>query len=366
VQPAVHDHGLLRRTTWVNIPRTRFLRFLKGLVLLPILLAKRPAVVFRIAVLHARDRTTPAIDALYFALRLSRMRSRHDVVHCQFGPLGAIGAVLRDVGVLDGKLVTSFRGYDLSLYLRRFGRGVYSRLLVRGDLFLASSDHFRKRLITELGGDEGKIVVHRSGIDLERFATLPPRPDRASSPARILTVGRLVEKKGVEYAIRALARVARDHPDVVYTIIGDGVLRNDLQALVEALRLEERVFLLGERTHDEIVEHLARSSFLVAPSVTAADGDQEGIPNTLKEAMAAGLPVVTTRHAGIPELVEDGVSGYLVPERDVDLLAARIRDLVAHPERRDAMGRAGRLFVRQNYDADVLNAQLVALYNRLL
>jgi colanic acid/amylovoran biosynthesis glycosyltransferase len=163
-----------------------------------------------------------------------------------------------------------------------------------------------------------------------------------------------------------MALVARDHADVVHTVIGDGDLRHQLEALVLSLGLTDRVRFLGERTHDEVREHIGRSSLLVAPSVTAVDGDEEGIPNTLKEAMAARVPVVATRHAGIPELVEDGVSGHLVPERDVDALAARIGALVADPERRAAMGRAGERAVRRNYDRDVLNRELVALYTRLL
>ena len=365
VQSPVHDRDLLECTTQVNIPRTRPGRLAKVLLLLPWLLARHPVVVWRIAALHVRDRATPAIDALYFARTLFRRRPHHAIVHAQFGPLGSTAAVLRDVGVLNGPLVTSFRGYDLSLYLRRFGHAAYRHLMQRGDLFLTCCDLFRTRLIQELGCDENKVHVHRSGIDVERFAALP-HPDTAASPVRILTVGRLVEKKGVETAIRALARIALEHPDVTYTVIGDGPLRGPLQALVRTLGLQDRVSFLGEQTHDEVLRHLAGAALLVAPSITAASGDQEGIPNSLKEAMAAGLPVIATRHAGIPELVEDGVSGFLVPERDVEALAARICELVTHPAQRQAMGRAGQRLVQRYYDTHVLNEQLVTLYNRLL
>jgi colanic acid/amylovoran biosynthesis glycosyltransferase len=111
---------------------------------------------------------------------------------------------------------------------------------------------------------------------------------------------------------------------------------------------------------------LAQSHILIAPSVTAADGDEEGIPNTLKEAMAMGLPVISTVHAGIPELVNDGVSGFLVPERDVEALADRLMRLVDQPETWAAMGRAGRRQIEAEFDTDRLNDDLLVLYKGML
>lgn len=346
-----------------RVPTTRGRRVATAILLLPRVALRHPIALLRIARLHVRDRKTPAIDALFFLRAIDRLPTRPDVVHAQFGPLGAVAAVLRDAGVLDAPLVTSFRGYDLSWSLRRHGRDVYRHLLARGDLFLASCDYFRRRLVAELDADPERIVVHRSGIDVDRFT---PAAGDDAEPTRILTIGRLVEKKGVAYAIRAIAAVATDCPDVDYAILGDGPLRAELEALVASLGLADRVRFLGERTHDEIRAHVGRSALLVAPSVTAASGDEEGIPNTLKEAMAAERPVVATRHAGIPELVDDGVSGFLVPERDVDALADRIRALLDDPTRRAAMGRAGRRTVRRDYDRDVLNRELVELYTRSL
>jgi colanic acid/amylovoran biosynthesis glycosyltransferase len=122
---------------------------------------------------------------------------------------------------------------------------------------------------------------------------------------------------------------------------------------------------LRNRPHEQVVEVLRRASIFLAPSVTSADGDQEGIPVALMEAMSSGVPVVATEHSGIPELVEDGISGFLAPERDAGTLAVRLGQLIEHPELWPSMGEAGRRRVEADYDIEVLNDRLVDLLERL-
>ena len=135
--------------------------------------------------------------------------------------------------------------------------------------------------------------------------------------------------------------------------------------MIEERDLNEHVHLLGWKSHEEVIRLLQGAHILVAPSVTAKDGDQEGIPNAIKEAMALGLPVIGTQHSGIPEIVEDGVSGFLVPERDVDVLADRLSFLIDHSEKWAGMGRAGRARVERHYDVKILNDRLVELYKQV-
>ncbi len=182
-----------------------------------------------------------------------------------------------------------------------------------------------------------------------------------------MTIARLVEKKGVAYAIEAVARLVSSGKRITYDVIGgDGGLRRDLERLIEDLGVWAYVRLLGWKNHDEVLRLLQNAHILVAPSVTATNGDQEGIPNVIKEAMALGLPVISTLHSGIPELVEDGKSGFLVPERDVDSLADRLAYLIDHPERWPEMGQLGRKYVEEHYDINTLNDSLVEIYQRLL
>jgi colanic acid/amylovoran biosynthesis glycosyltransferase len=215
--------------------------------------------------------------------------------------------------------------------------------------------------LLEAGCDRSKVVVLHSGIDCARFQYIE-RHHRKGEAMRIVTIGRLTEKKGIAFAIQAVAQVIASGRNLSYTIVGEGPLRAELLRLVEELDLSKHVQLLGWRTRDQVVDLIEAAHVLLAPSVTAADGDEEGIPNSVKEAMASGMQVVSTNHGGIPELVEDGVSGYLVPQRDVEAIADRLRQLIDHPQAWANMGQAARKRVMAEFDIDKLNDELVRLY----
>jgi colanic acid/amylovoran biosynthesis glycosyltransferase len=142
------------------------------------------------------------------------------------------------------------------------------------------------------------------------------------------------------------------------------MLREDLQQVIDGMGVAEQIKLLGWKTHEEVKMLMEESHVLVAPSVTSEDGDQEGIPNVIKEAMASGLPVISTFHSGIPELVIDRVSGFLVPERDAASIADSLVFLIRHPEMCNKMGQAGRRQVEE-HDTHRLNRKLEALYQRV-
>jgi colanic acid/amylovoran biosynthesis glycosyltransferase len=174
-------------------------------------------------------------------------------------------------------------------------------------------------------------------------------------------VARLVEIKGLEYSIQAIAALARPQASVRYDIVGDGPERSKLESLIRRLELASVVNLHGAQPADVVQKLMARTHLFVLPSVNL-QGDQEGTPVTLMEAQASGIPVVATRTGGIPEVVRDGESGFLVADRDAEALAARLRFLIAHPEAWPEMGRRGRSHVEQQYDIRKLNRQLAELY----
>lgn len=366
VHPDVETYDLLKRTVYVGpVPTHPLVRVGMGLRSLPSAYRQHPTIVGRS--LNGVRYGRPALTFWWFHHVLPMLhRGSYDIIHCQFGTLGLMGMTLREIGFPTAKLVTTFRGFDISRFVRQEGDRVYDRLFQTGDLFLANCEFFRQRAIA-LGCDPQKIRVHGSGIDCSQFAFRPrhfPEGDRGT--VRIVTTGRLSEKKGIEYGIRALAQVATSYPYLDYTIIGEGPLRPDLEQLIQSLQLESCVHLVGWKTRQEIIELLNQAHLFMAPCVTAQDGDQDAPVNVLKEAMAMGLPVISTWHGGIPELVEDGVSGLLVPERDVGAIAQAIQHLIATPDRWPAMGRAGRARVEARYDTHRLNDELVLHYQTLL
>lgn len=363
IHSEVERYHLLEKTSHFSMPKPYGVRFIKALKLLAGSGWKNPLAAVRALNVFKHGRDAASLRLLYMVSRFFG-KPAPDVVHCQLGYLGLQGLLFQEIGAIRGKLLVSFRGADLSLYLKMFGHDYYQDLFRKADRFLPVSESMKSQLM-EIGCPEDRIIVLHSGIDIDQFA-FAARTVQAHENIRLVTIARLVEKKGVEYGIRAVARVVEKHPDLEYLIVGDGPLMEDLQGIIDELQLGSRVKLLGWKERQEIIHILNQAHILVAPSVTSRDGDSEGIPNVLKEAMAMGMPVVSTWHSGIPELVEDGVSGFLVPERDVDALAEKLEYLMSHQECWADMGRAGRAFVEENFEINRLNDRLEKIYRELV
>jgi len=364
--PDVAKYQLLQRTYYhPSIPSNYLLRLLKGLRLFLVCLPNHLAVMLKSLSVKKFGKQALSLRLLYNIIPfLNPVPSQYDVIFCHFGPNGLRGSIMRDLGLIQGKLCTVFHGFDLTGYLQREGDHAYDELFQLGDLFLPISDRWKQKLIA-LGCPPEKIQVHHMGIDCDKFM-FTPRQISADGVIQIVTVCRLVEKKGVEYGIRAVAHIRDRYPKIQYTIIGDGPLKSDLEMLVAELKISDMVHLVGWKQQDEVIEILNQSQIFLSPSVTACNSDQEGIPVALMEAMAMGMPVVSTFHSGIPELIEDGISGYLVPERDIDGLAAKIWTLIQHPELWAKLEQEGRCQVEEEFNNEKLNARLCEIYESLV
>ncbi|MBU0994021.1 MAG: glycosyltransferase [Proteobacteria bacterium] len=331
--------------------------------LIKLLLSKRGRIIFsRMTTTRIGNAPITKLERLVMGTFCHYLRS-YDAILAHFGPLGMIAEELRRIGALNGPLITVFHGYDLSGLLQEKGKDLYDQFLQKLDLALPVSEFWRQRLI-ELGADESRTIVHHTGIDCERFVFQARYPG-TNGLIQMIAVARLVEKKGLEYAIRAFAKVFTKHPGARLCIVGDGPLRSKLEGIRSEAGLQDSVQFLGWRTSSEVVELLANAHMLIAPSVTSADGDMEGIPVSIMEAMAQGLPVVATQHSGIPELVKDGESGLLVPERDVDSLAGAIDQMLSFPDRWESMGKSGRKYIEAHFNQSILNDRLVEIIRNL-
>jgi glycosyltransferase involved in cell wall biosynthesis len=181
-----------------------------------------------------------------------------------------------------------------------------------------------------------------------------------------LSVGRLVEKKGMEYLIKAFAAVAGEVPEVRLEIAGDGPLRPSLERLVSDCGLSARVTLHGSLSHRAIADLMKKASIICQPSVTAADGDSEGLPTVVLEAAATAKPLLATNHSGIPEIVVEGTTGFLVPERDVAALADRLLSLLKNADLRRRMGEAGRRRIEEHFDLKKQAKRLEEIYGETI
>jgi colanic acid/amylovoran biosynthesis glycosyltransferase len=293
----------------------------------------------------------------------ARLRAaRPQLIHAHFGTDGL--KMLNLARALRLPLITHLRGYDVTRTrpaLIASGRPGWSRyalqrgrLMRQGTLFLAVSDALRKQAV-KLGFPAERTRTHYNGVDLDRFQ--PGR--RPREPGTILHVGRLVEKKGTADLIAALAGMA----GVRLVVIGDGPLRAQLQH--QAGELGVKAQFLGPQNVGEVAEWMRRATLLAMPSVTARDGDAEGLPNVVVEGAASGIPVVATRHSGIPEAVEDGATGYLVREGDRRALAARIGTLLESADLRREMGFAARVLAMERFDRVGQAARLEAIYDEV-
>ncbi|MBD2346053.1 glycosyltransferase [Anabaena subtropica] len=357
----VTKYHLLEHTFYAQTPPTnRIWRIVLGLWLLLTNFYKAPLTLMRSLNGFKYGWQATSLKLLYAVIPLLDKGS-YDVIHCQFATLTFIGAVaLPKVGTANAKLVVSCRGHDISAYMEEVSESIHRQIFADGDQFLPNCDFFRDRLL-KLGCPPEKITVLRSGIDGDRFIFKPRHPI-AGEPIRIVTTGRLTEKKGVEYGIRAIAKLIAAGASVEYYVVGDGPLHKNLQQLIDSLNVDKSVKLLGWMQQQELINILDRSHIFLSPNVTAADGNQDAPVNTIKEAAAMGLPVVSTFHGGIPEVVEDGISGFLVAERDADALAEKLQYLIDHPSIWQAMGEAGRKYVETHYDIHTLNNDLVKIY----
>jgi colanic acid/amylovoran biosynthesis glycosyltransferase len=296
----------------------------------------------------------------FYGALLRRTGAR--VVHAHFGYQACrCLRAIRDTGL---PLLTTFYGADATRYARLpEWRRRYVELFERGRLFLAEGSTLAGH-VAEAGAHPERIRVHHLGVDTRQ---IPFRERLAGDGAvRILMCGHFREKKGFPDGLRALGQALQGVTglDVQVVMVGDGPDRDRVREAIVDSGLGDRVELRGLLPYREVLQLLGSCHLLLAPSRTAADGDSEGgAPVILLDAQAAGVPVVATTHADIPEYVIDGGSGLLAPEGDLDALTDRLRQMLRSPQQWAQMGRRGRAHVEAEYDARRQVERLESIYD---
>ena len=286
-----------------------------------------------------------------------------EILHAHFA-VDAVHALplIRHLGI---PAVVTLHGYDVTITDEASGatmRGAHylkhrKELWNEASAFLCVSEFIRKAAI-KAGFPESKLVVHHIGIDRQSFY-----PGSQERQPLVLFVGRLTEKKGCDQLLRAMKQVQQKLPDTQLVIIGFGDLRSSLEELARSL--EVKCSFLGPQPAAEVREWMRKARVLCAPSVTAANGDSEGLPTVVVEAHAMGLPVVGYRHAGIPEIVKDGVTGLLSDEGDVDSLAHGLLRYLTDDALWHASSEAAGRQVERNFDLAAQTRELESIYEKV-
>ena len=255
--------------------------------------------------------------------------------------------------------VTTLHGHDITKHENVGSQAsVRNKFFQRVDRVVAVSDFIAEQALAR-GCPESKLEQHYIGIDLEKFQSSKVESEQPS----LLFVGRLVEKKGCTYLLQALQKLYPQFPGLQLTIVGDGDLRLSLEQ--EAAERGLQVDFVGTESAEQIRRRLAASWLFVAPSVTAANGDMEGLGMVFLEAQALATPVVSFRSGGVVEAVEDEVTGLLCAEKDVDALAQNIATLLENSDLRQQMGSAGRARVEREFDVRKQCRKLEQIYAKI-
>jgi len=306
-----------------------------------------------------------------YLLRSRVRQSGARIIHSHFGDRGWFN--IEDVKRTGTKHVVTFYGYDISRLpqLEPIWQQRYRQLFETADLFLCEGPYLANSLI-ESGCPTEKVRVHHLGIRLNDIP-FRPRHWQPGSPLRVLLAGSFVEKKGMPLAINALGRI-RDKTPLEITIIGDdnGQPRSRqektrIHEAIDRTGLGSQTRLLGYQPYSVLLDEASHHHVFLSPSLTASDGDSEGgAPVSIIDMAATGMPVVSSRHCDIPEVLEDGVTGLLAAEDDIDGLEERLCWLLDHPERWTGMVEAARRHIENEFSAPDQGQRLAMHYESLL
>lgn len=285
-----------------------------------------------------------------FAENICRKR-KVKLIHTHFGTNGAYSLKLKKR--LKIPLIITFYGFDVSVYdVIEKNRKNYLELFQEGELFLVEGNFMKNKLIS-LGCPESKIKIQRIAIPIKNIEFRCRKPKKKKEKIKLIFAGRFVEKKGLIYALKAIKEVYDITKAIEFFIIGDGPLKKEIEEFIKKNKMEYYVRLLGFLSYSEYLKEMQNSDIFIHPSITATNGDSEGgAPTTILEAQAMGMPVISTNHCDIPNIVIPGKSALLSEEKDWEGIANNILYLIKNQEIWENMGKIGREFVEKYHNID--------------
>jgi colanic acid/amylovoran biosynthesis glycosyltransferase len=282
-----------------------------------------------------------------------------DVIYFHFATHAGELIILRKIFRIP--FIVFFHGFDFSKE-QPFDELNYPEMFRYGDWFFTNSN-FAGMKVESLGCPKEKLSVVGLPVDDHQY---PYVVRKKKEKIRLLTVGRLVEKKGLQYSIEAVSRLLKKFPDLEYNIIGDGPLEPSLIKQIHESGADGHIHLLGSRKKAEVIDYMLTSDIFVLASVTAKDGETEGLPMVSLESQLTGMPIVATLHSGFTDSVLEGSSGFLVPEHDVNALYDRLLYLIENPGIWEEFGKAGREHIMKNFSESVYMERIIGKLIQLI
>lgn len=353
------EHALLESTQVIDfkIPKNKIKRRAKAFVLI----LKYLKYWLRVKDISFRER----FSMLPFQLAFYYQFKEVSVFHIQFALAGIQIAKMKSIGLLSGRLVTTFHGYDAhyenleelsSLKLRY-------KLLLKESLYLTVNTAYLAKKILSFGAQASSIKIIPMGIDLDFFNSKTEKRISLNSTIQLLSVGRLIELKGFEYAIKSIKLLVDRGYKVSYTIIGEGREKDSLLELITTLKLQDTVFLVGVKTQKEIKDLFEMHDIFLMSSITDKTNRAEAQGVVTAEAQAMGLPVIAFRSGGVPYTLLDTETGFLIEEKNVEAYAEAIRKLATNPVLYKTMSVTAKNFATENFSRKTLSAKFFDLYH---
>lgn len=357
-ESSIHDEvtrfGLNKKTTYLKMPRSQVKRLIKAL---KIVVKFKGNYIHLLKSLNFLRYRIDAISLKTLYLLTAVEGKKYDFVHVHFGNNGMLGVFLKDLGYAK-ECYVSFHGADANK-LKTAAELDYLKTLFKSDVKFVSNSIFMKKKLVSLGCNNNNIMVLPYCIDLDKFNYFERD---LNEEVKFISVGRLVEKKGHIYVLQALKKIVEKYNNIKYLIVGDGPQKRSLENYCNKVNLNKNVTFLGSKKSDEVKQLLKSSSVFILNSITAEDGDMEGLPVVILEAQASGLPILSTYHAGIPEMVSNGVEGLLVEEKNVEEIYKSMKFFIENKNDWNRMGKNGFSNISKNYSLDIMKNRFQEIF----
>jgi len=350
------------KETKYNIPENKLFRILKAIWLLLINFSNATIFFKTLNITKYKERGKSL--KLWFLVARFLQFKNNKLFHAHFGVNGVLLAEMKELGAIRGDILVSFYGYDTfsTLETRENLKKTYAVLFKFASILLVSSKYLKKNLLL-LNAPINKIELNYVGVNIDLF---PFVKSKSKEVFDIITVGRLINLKGQKFGIKVLKELVDKNYNVHYHIVGDGDQKQYLDKLSKELNISKYVSMYGALSQGKIKRLLNSSDLFLMTSITDVDGRAEGQGLVIAEAKATGLPVIAFNSGGIKETILDDITGFLVPEKDIDTMVYKTESLINDFELREKVGIEGRIFIEKEFNSKLQSMKIIKLYQSLL